>query len=90
MEVKLMARKQYDTFLLEDPAGVPQEQELELIVRDLTPADRRLKYRSFYAKARVSKSKDALEDQLWVRLGRGQLLEKPWSIQILEEVNKFA
>lgn len=85
-----MARKEYDTFLLQDPAGVPREQELELIVRDLTPADRRLKYRSFYANARVSKSKDALEDLLWIRLGRGQLLDEPWSIQIIEEINKFA
>jgi phenylphosphate carboxylase gamma subunit len=84
-----MARKEYDTFLLQDPAGVPQEQRLELIVRELTPSDRRLKYRSFYAQAKVSKSKDALPDVLWVRLGRGQLLPQPWSIEILEEVNKF-
>lgn len=85
-----MARKEYDTFLLQDPAGVPEEQRLELIVRELTPADRRYKYRSFYAQAKVSKSKDALPDVLWIRLGRGQLLREPWSIEILEEINKFA
>ena len=55
-EVTSMARKEFDTFLLQDPATVAQDQELELIVRDLTPEDRRRKYRSFYAKAKISSS----------------------------------
>ena len=85
-----MAIQEYDTFLLEDPAGMPDDQQLELIVRDLTPADRRNKYRSFFAQARISKSATRYADRLWVRLGRGQLLKDPWSIEILEVIDKFA
>ena len=85
-----MARNEYDTYVLQDPEAFIEDQEVELIVRDLTPEDRRRKYRSFFAKAKVSKSASAYSDTLWVRLGRGQLLPKPWSIEILEEINKFA
>ena len=51
-----MARKEYDTFILKELHLVPEDQEAEMIVRDLTPVDRRYKYRSFYALAKVSKS----------------------------------
>lgn len=84
-----MTKKEYDTFILTELSQVPEDQEMELIVRDLTPADRRYKYRSFYAAAIVSKSESKYPDLLWVRLGRGQLQEKPWSIKIIKEVNKF-
>lgn len=84
-----MSRKEYDTFVLIDPAMVPEEKEMELIVRDLTPEDRRYKYRSAYVTALVSKSESKYPDRLWIRLGRGQLQEKPWSIKILKELNKL-
>jgi len=84
-----MARKEYDTFLLTDPMSIPEDQEMELIVRDLTPADRRYKYRSFYAQALISKSESKYPDRLWIRLGRGQLQEIPWSIKILKELKKL-
>jgi hypothetical protein len=84
-----MARKEYDTFVLEDPATFPEEQEVEIVVRELTPIDRRYKYRSFYAKAVVSKSESTYPDLLRVRLGRGQLLDTAWSIKLLKEVSKF-
>ena len=85
-----MAQKEYDTYILTDPNAYPDEQRLELIVRDHNPEDRRFKYRSFIAQANVSKAKDRYPDLLWIRLGRGQLQAEPWSIEILEEVNKFA
>ena len=85
-----MASKEYDTFILSDLSGVPEDQEMELILRELTPADRRYKYRSFYASAIVSKSESKYPDLLWVRLGRGQLQKKPWSLKIIKEVNKFS
>jgi hypothetical protein len=85
-----MARREFDTYVLQDPDLFVEDQEVELIVRDLTPEDRRRKYRSFFAKAKVSKSPSTYPDTLWVRLGRGQLLEDPWSVEILEEVDKFA
>ncbi len=84
-----MERKEYDTFILTDPGSVPEDLETELIVRDLTPKDRRYKYRSFYALALLSKSETKYPDQLWIRLGRGQLQEKPWSIKIIKEIDKF-
>lgn len=85
-----MAKKEYDTFILTELEAFPEDQEMEIIVRDLTPEDRRYKYRSAYVLAKISKSDSKYPDRLWVRLGRGQLQEKPWSIQIIKEVNKFA
>lgn len=84
-----MERKEYDTFILTDPGSVPEDLETELIVRDLTPKDRRYKYRSFYALALLSKSETKYPDRLWIRLGRGQLQEKPWSVKIIKEIDKF-
>ena len=85
-----MARKEFDTYVLQDPELFVEDQEVELIVRDLTPEDRKRKYRSFFAKAKVSKSSSTYADILWIRLGRGQLLKAPWSVEILEEINKFS
>jgi phenylphosphate carboxylase gamma subunit len=84
-----LERKEYDTFILTDPGSVPEDLEMELIVRELTPKDRRYKYRSFYATVQVSRSEAKYPDRLWIRLGRGQLQEKPWSIRIIKELNKF-
>lgn len=84
-----MARKEYDTYVLTDPALVPDDKEMEMILRDLTPSDRRYKYRSFFASAMVSRDEAKYPDKLWIRLGRGQLQEKPWSVKIVKEVDKF-
>jgi phenylphosphate carboxylase gamma subunit len=84
-----MAKMEYDTFMLTDLAQVPQDQEMEIILRELTPQERRYKYRSFYAKALVSQSEAKYPDKLWVRLGRGQLQISPWSVKIVERINKF-
>jgi hypothetical protein len=84
-----MAKKEYDTYVLTDLSLVPEDKEAEMILRDLTPADRRYKYRSFFASVMVSKDESKYPDKLWVRLGRGQLQETPWSVKILKEVNKF-
>ena len=85
-----MERKEFDTFVLTDLGMVPEDKEMEIILRELTPKDRRYKYRSFYAMALISKSDTKYPDRLWVRLGRGQLQEKPWSVKIVREINKFA
>ena len=84
-----MEKKEYDTFILTDPGLVLEDQEMELILRELTAKDRRYKYRGFYAAALVSRSETKYPDRLWIRLGRGQLQEKPWSIKILKELNKL-
>jgi len=80
-----MPKKEYDTFILTELSQVPEDQEMEIIVRDLTPEDRRYKYRSAFVSAMLSKSESKYPDLLWVRLGRGQLQEKPWSIKILNK-----
>ncbi len=85
-----MESREFDTFVLTDPGMVPEDKETELILRELTPKDKRYKYRSFYAIALVSKSDTKYPDRLWIRLGRGQLQEKPWSVKIVKEINKFA
>jgi hypothetical protein len=84
-----LEKKEFDTFVLTDPGMVSEDKEMELILRELTPKDRRYKYRSFYATALVSKSEAKYPDRLWIRLGRGQLQEKPWSVKIIKELNKF-
>ena len=84
-----MARKEYDTYVLTDPALVPDDKEMEMILRDLTPSDRRYKYRSFFVSAMLSRDEAKYPDKLWIRLGRGQLQDKPWSVKIVKEVNKF-
>lgn len=84
-----MARKEYDTYVLTDPALVSDDKEMEMILRDLTPSDRRYKYRSFFVSAMVSRDEAKYPDKLWIRLGRGQLQEKPWSVKIVNEVDKF-
>jgi hypothetical protein len=84
-----MAKKEYDTYVLTDLALVPDNKEMEMILRELTPADRRYKYRSFFASVMVSRDEKKYPNTLWVRLGRGQLQEKSWSVKILKEVNKF-
>jgi hypothetical protein len=85
-----MAKKEYDSFVLTEISEVPEDQEMEMIVRDLTPTERRYKYRSSYVLAMVSRDESKYSDRLWMRLGRGQLQEKPWSIKIIKEVSKFS
>ena len=84
-----MHRKKYDTFVLTDPSEVKEDTEMEIIVRDLSPEDRRYKYEGFYVNAKISKSADKYPDLLQVRLGRGQLFDQTWSIEISEFVDKF-
>ena len=84
-----MARKEFDTYVLTDLVLVPEDKEIEMILRELTPADRRYKYRGFFVSALVSRDESKYPDKLWVRLGKGQLQEKAWSVKIVREVNKF-
>ncbi|MGE5840400.1 MAG: phenylphosphate carboxylase subunit gamma [Deltaproteobacteria bacterium] len=84
-----MAKKEYDTYVLTDLALIPEDKEMEMILRELTPADRRYKYRGFFANVMVWRNEKKYPDKLWVRLGRGQLQERPWSVKILKEVNKL-
>ncbi len=75
---------EYDAFF-NDLDEVPQDEELRLVVRDLTPGRR--KYRCQVVRAKVSRSPTRYPARLWPRLGRGQWVGEPWSIQVLEEID---
>jgi phenylphosphate carboxylase gamma subunit len=72
----------WDTYINIDFKDMPEEQERVAIIRDLTPG--KYKYRSTYAQVKISKNADKYPDKLEVRLGRGQLVPTPCSIQIIE------
>jgi phenylphosphate carboxylase gamma subunit len=73
---------EYDTYVLTDFAELQEDVEIEGVIRDLAPGKR--KYRSTYARFKVSKTPDKYPDKLQVRLGRGQLVDTPCSIQVIE------
>lgn len=75
----------WDTFILKDYKDLQEDEEMVTVIRDLTPG--KAKYRGTYARIRVSKDPKKYPETLWIRLGRGQLIETPWSMQILEFVN---
>ena len=76
----------YDIFVnnLED---LPEGQEMELEVRDLTPGIHKYEYR--WVKAQVSSNADTYPQKLLIRFGRGQAYEKAYSIQVSGEFNKI-
>ncbi|MCX7857480.1 MAG: phenylphosphate carboxylase subunit gamma [Deltaproteobacteria bacterium] len=80
-------RKVFDTFISKNFEELTEDEEITGIIRDLTPG--RMKYKGIYARFRISKDPDKYPDTLLVRLGRGQLVDKPCSIQILEEIKIF-
>jgi len=75
----------WDTFIDRDFAELEQDKEEVRVIRDLTPG--KGKYRSTYARVRLSKDPAKYRETLWVRLGKGQLVESPCSMEILEFVN---
>lgn len=75
----------YDTFIAEDFKDIIEDKETVSVIRDLTPGKK--KYRSTYAKFKVSKDAKKYSETLWIRLGRGQLIETPCSMEIVELIN---
>ncbi|MCX5806300.1 MAG: phenylphosphate carboxylase subunit gamma [Proteobacteria bacterium] len=72
----------WDTYINIDFKDMPEEQERVAIIRDLTPG--KYKYRSTFAEVKISKDAAKYPDQLWIRLGRGQLVPTPCSIKIIK------
>jgi hypothetical protein len=77
----------YDTFISGDLKDLQEDEVMISVIRDLTPGKR--KYRSMYAKIKVSKDEKKYPDSLWIRLGRGQLAATSYSVQIVEFVDVF-
>lgn len=83
-----MAKKEYLTFIgkLESLA---QGQEIELLIKDLSPT--RQKYDARYVEAIVYSDPEKIPDGdvLWIRGWVGVPYPKPWVIKILREVGEF-
>ena len=75
----------WDTFIEGDFKDMPEDVERLAVIRDLTPGRR--KYRSTYARVKFSKNPGKYPEKLIVRLGRGQLVDSPCSMEVLEFVN---
>lgn len=66
---------------------LPEGKELELQIRDLTPGIHR--YSQKWVKVLVSPDANAYPEKLLIRDGQGKTYEKPYSIKVLEEINKI-
>lgn len=77
----------YDTFINKDFESLLEDEQIVGVIRDLTPGKK--KYKGFYARFKVSKDPKKYPHTLYVRLGRGQLVESPCSMEIIEFLNPF-
>ena len=79
---------EYSTFV-ETLEELPEGQEVELYVKDLTPGI--AKYDTRYVRAIVSRNPDKLPgaDILWIRFSMGVLHPKPWAIEIVRELGEY-
>ena len=64
-----------------------KEGEAELFIKDLTPGPR--KYDNKHVKAKISRSKTAETDILWLRSESGSVAPEPWYIDIQEELPEW-
>ena len=77
---------QWEVFVM-DPAELAEDQDLELTLRTLNPGIHKYTYKR--VKCRVAAAPDRFEDRLQVRLGRGQLSDRRFSIRVIEEVPRI-
>ncbi len=76
----------YDVFV-NSLADLPEDKELQLALRDLTPGKYKYCYKN--VKALVSPDPKKYEQGLQVRFGRGQIHPAPYSIKVLEQVERI-
>ena len=78
-------KKEYMAFV-QDVKGVTEGQEIQIVIKDLTPG--RSKYDSRNVKAIVSSSPDRLPegDVLHIRSETGFPFPQPWAIKITQEL----
>ena len=74
----------YDVFI-NSLADLPEDKEIKLAVRDLTPGVQRYAYKHVYAL--VSSDPEKYPEKLQIRFGRGQLHNQPYSIKVNKQVN---
>jgi phenylphosphate carboxylase gamma subunit len=78
---------EYDTFILTDLNEAVLDTEQDMVIRDLTPG--RGKYCCKCVRAKISNDPDKYPDRLWPRLGRGQEVGQPWSVEVIKFVNRI-
>lgn len=77
---------QWEVFVM-DLAELAEGKELELTIRTLNPGMHKYTYKR--VRAQVSSTLEQFPDRLQVRMGRGQLSDRKFSIQVLEEVQRM-
>ncbi|MEW5891044.1 MAG: phenylphosphate carboxylase subunit gamma [Pseudomonadota bacterium] len=77
---------QWEVFVM-DLAELAEGKELELTIRTLNPGIHKYTYKR--VRARVSAALDRFPDRLQVRMGRGQLSDRKFSIEVLEEIRRL-
>ena len=77
---------QWEVFVM-DLGELAEGRELELTIRTLNPGIHKYTYQR--VKAEVSSELDRFDDRLQVRLGRGQLSERRFSIRVIEQVQRL-
>lgn len=80
---------EYQSFI-EDPGLITEKIEKTLSLCELTPNDRRKKYRTRYVKALIYPNpQEGKDDILRLRYLQGGLYPKPFGIKIMEELGPF-
>ena len=70
-----------------DVSELAEGRDLELTIRTLDPGVHKYTYKR--VRAQVSAELDRHPDRLQVRLGRGQLSNRTFSIRVLEEIQRI-
>ena len=78
-------RQEYDTFILNELSDIVEDKNAEFTLRDLTPGI--YKYKEIFVKAVISRDSTKYPDKLWIRLGKGQLQDQPWSVKITKRLS---
>ena len=81
------AMGEYDTFVSKDLSDLKEKEGIEITIRNLEPG--RYKYEARIVKAKVSSNVGEYPDKLWIRYPKGMRHPDPWSIEVLEDVNKI-
>ncbi|MDP2133726.1 MAG: phenylphosphate carboxylase subunit gamma [Sulfuritalea sp.] len=77
---------QWEVFVM-DMSELAEGKDIEISIRTLNPGVQKYTYK--HVRAQVSSSLEQFPDQLQVRMGRGQLSAKKFSIKVIEEIRRL-
>ena len=80
----------YDAFV-EDPGIIPDEGEMGIAIREITPDDRRKKYFTRYVRVQICADPKKMPDgdDLELRGFLGILHDKRWKMKVIEELGPY-